>query len=271
MSTGTRHRHPIHLAAGAASILMVAVAACGDDGGPSTSAVDEGEQSTTTEAAEPVIDPGDGGNYDPAIDPAAFVDVIDNPYLPYAPGASWIYEGTEDGETERIEVTVTPERKQIMGISATVVRDTVTVDGELVEDTYDWFAQDRDGNVWYLGEDSTEFENGEAVSKAGSWEAGVDGALPGIVMQADPQVGQAYRQEYYPGEAEDLARVSRLGATESVPFRDFDQLLVIEEWNPLEPDVVEEKYFAPDVGLVLEVKTRGGEGRVELIDHNPGG
>jgi hypothetical protein len=268
MSVGRRVALPIHLAAAAASISLVALPACGDDDS-STSTGGQGESSTTTEA--PVIDPGDGGNYHPDIDPTAFVDVIDNPYLPYAPGGSWTYEGTEDGETERVEVSVTPERKEIMGISATVVRDTVSVDGEVVEDTYDWFAQDRDGNVWYLGEDSTEFEDGKAVSKEGSWEAGVDGALPGIVMQAHPEVGQAYRQEYYVGEAEDVAEVLRLDATESVPFGDFDQLVVIEEWNPLEPEVVEEKYFAPGVGLVLEVKTRGGEGRVELLDHTPGG
>ena len=194
MSAGKRMTVPIQLAVAAAAISLVALAACGDDDG-STSAAGGGESSTTTEA--PVIDPGDGGNYQPNVDPNNFVDVIDNPYLPYPVGASWTYEGTEDGETESVEVTVTPQRKEIMGISATVVRDTVTTaDGEVVEDTYDWFAQDRDGNVWYLGEDSTEFEDGKAVSTSGSWEAGVDGALPGIVMQAHPEVGQAYRQEY---------------------------------------------------------------------------
>jgi hypothetical protein len=260
MSVGRRTTLPIGVAVAAAAISLVALPACGDD---STSTAGGGASSTTAQAA--VIDPGDGGNYQPEIDPKNFVDVIDNPYLPYPVGASWTYEGTEDGETETVTVTVTPERKEIMGISATVVRDTVTTgDGEVVEDTYDWFAQDRDGNVWYLGEDSTEFENGKAVGTSGSWEAGADGALPGIVMQADPEVGQAYRQEYYVGEAEDLAEVDRLDATESVPFGDFDQLVVIKEWNPLEPDVVEEKYFAPHVGLVLEVKTEGGDGRSEL-------
>jgi hypothetical protein len=158
-----------------------------------------------------------------------------------------------------------------MGISAVVVRDTVTMEGELVEDTYDWFAQDRDGNVWYLGEETAEYEDGEVVSTEGSWEAGVDGALPGIVMPAQPAVGDAYRQEFYAGEAEDLAEVVRLGASETVPFGDVDDLVVIEEWNPLEPEAVEEKYFAPGVGLVLEVKTAGGEGRVELLEHTPGG
>jgi hypothetical protein len=268
MSVGKRATLPIQVAAAAAAMSLVALTACGDDDSTSTAG---GGESTTT-AAEPVIDPGDGGNYQPEIDPNNFVDVVDNPYLPFLVGSSWTYEGTEDGETENVEVTVTPERKEIMGISATVVRDTVTTgDGEVVEDTYDWYAQDRDGNVWYLGEDSTEFENGKAVGTSGSWEAGVDGALPGIVMQAQPEAGQAYRQEYYVGEAEDLAEVQRVDATESVPFGDFDQLVVIKEWNPLEPDVVEEKYFASTVGLVLEVKTEGGDGRSELIEYTPAG
>jgi hypothetical protein len=267
MAVGKRATLPIRLAVAAVAGSLVALPACGDDDSTSTAGGDE--SSTTTQA--PVIDPGDGGNYQPTIDPNNFVDVIDNPYLPYPVGASWTYQGTEDGETESVKVTVTPERKEIMGISATVVRDTVTTgDDEVVEDTYDWFAQDRDGNVWYLGEDSTEFENGKAVGTSGSWEAGVDGALPGIVMQAHPEVGQAYRQEYYVGEAEDLAEVDQLDATESVPFGDFDQLVVIKEWNPLEPDVVEEKYFAQDVGLVLEIKIEGGDGRTELIDYTPG-
>ena len=120
MSVGKRATLPVQLAAAAAAISLVALPACGDDG--STSAAGGGESSTTTEA--PVIDPGDGGNYQPEIDPNDFVDVIDNPYLPYPIGASWTYEGTEDGETENVEVTVTPQRKEIMGISATVVRDT---------------------------------------------------------------------------------------------------------------------------------------------------
>ena len=267
MSVGSRATLPLRVAAAAAAMSLVALTACGDDDSTSTA----GGGASTTTAGTPVIDPGDGGNYRPQIDPNNFVDVIDNPYLPYPVGAAWTYEGTEDGETENVTVTVTPERKEIMGISATVVRDTVTdADGEVVEDTYDWFAQDRDGNVWYLGEDSTEFDNGKPASTSGSWEAGVDGALPGIVMQAQPEVGQAYRQEYYLGEAEDLAEVKSVDATESVPFGDFDTLLVIKEWNPLEPDVVEEKYYAPAVGLVLEVKTEGGSGRSELIEFTPG-
>ena len=220
--------------------------------------------------AEPVIDPGDGGEYTVDIDPADFVETIDHPYLPLLPGARWVYEGVEDGETERVEVEVTDERRDVMGISAVVVRDVVYEDGELVEDTYDWFAQDVDGNVWYLGEDSREFEDGEMVGTEGSWEAGVDGALPGIVMLADPEVGEAYRQEYLEGEAEDMAQVHAAGTSETVPAGTFDGLLVVREWNPLEPDVIEDKHHAPGVGVVLEVKVEGGDGRVELLEFTPG-
>jgi hypothetical protein len=217
---------------------------------------------------EAVIDPGDGGNYEVTLEPANFVERIDHPFLPFTPGSRWVYE-SDDG-SERIEVEVLAETREILGISATIVRDTVTEDGEVVEDTYDWYAQDAAGNVWYLGEDSTEFEDGEAVSTAGSWEAGVDGALPGIVMLAEPTVGQAYRQEFYAGEAEDLAEVMATDAEESVAFGASGELLRIQEWTPLEPDVVEDKYYARGVGVVLEVVVEGGEGRVGLVSYEPG-
>ena len=258
-----RVARPIALALGLA-VGVASVAACGDDDTPTADGDAPAEG-----PAEPVIDPGDGGDYHPEIDPADFVAAIDNPYLPLVPGSRWVYEGTDDGETERIEVEVTNDHRQVMGVSTTVVRDTVYVDGELAEDTFDWYAQDRDGNVWYMGEDTKEYENGEVSSTEGSWEAGVDGALPGIIMQAQPAVGDAYRQEYYAGDAEDLAEITALDASESVPFGDFDDLLVIQEWNPLEPEVTEDKYFAPGVGTVLEVKTAGGEGRIELIEFTP--
>ncbi len=209
---------------------------------------------------EAVIDPGDGGQYAPAIEAANFVDIVDNPYFPLAAGSRWIYDGTSEGEAERVEVVVTGERRTILGISATIVRDTVTIAGEVVEDTYDWYAQDRDGNVWYLGEAVQDFENGQVISTAGSWEAGVDGAYPGIVMKADPKVGDSYRQEYYVGEAEDLAEVLEVGA---------DRVLT-QEWNPLEPEVVEEKAYERGVGLVGEEKVRGGKGAVTLTSFTSG-
>jgi hypothetical protein len=139
-----------------------------------------------------------------------------------------------------------------------------------VEDTYDWYAQDGEGNVWYLGEETAEYENGELVSTAGAWEGGVDGALPGLIMEAAPRVGDVYRQEFYPGEAEDLAEVVRSGVREDVDYGSFGDLIVIKEWNPLQAEVVEEKYYATGVGLVLETTIEGGSERIELVSHTPG-
>lgn len=249
----------------AALAVGLATAACGD------SSDGDAAPPASPPAPAPVIDPGDGGRYSPEVDPADFGGPIDNPYLPLLPGARWVYEGTSDGEVERIEVVVTDQRRRVMGIDAVVVRDTVTVGGDVVEDTDDWFAQDAAGNVWYLGEASTEYEDGEPVSTEGSWEAGVGGALPGIVMPAEPAVGQAYRQEYDEGDAEDLAEVLAVDGHATVAGDTYRELLVTREWNPLEPATVEEKSYAAGVGLVLEVVTAGGEGRVELVEFTPGG
>ena len=205
--------------------------------------------------------------YTPLIDPANFTasTVIDNPYLPYVPGTSFIYEGREDDEIERIEVTVTSDIRRVMGIDTLVVHDVVSIDGEVIEDTFDWFAQDNDGNVWYMGEDSKEFEDGKMVSTEGSWEAGVSGALPGIVMLANPLAGVSYRQEFFAGEAEDMAQVRRLGETVAVPLGTYDNVLVVKEWNPLEPGVVEDKYYAPGIGVIREQAVKGGSEVVELL------
>jgi hypothetical protein len=225
---------------------------------------------TGTTEPEPVIDAGDAGDYAPSVDPAEFVDVIDNPYLPYAVGSRWVYEGVSDGEPERIEVEVLGETREVLGVDATVVRDTVFVDDEMVEDTFDWFAQDRKGNVWYFGEDTREFEDGVAVNAEGAWEAGIDGALPGIVMPAEPSVGDAFRQEYYPGEAEDMGEILDVGVARSTAFGAFDDVVVMEHWTPLEPEVIEEKWFASGVGMIHEATTAGGEGSAELVEFTPG-
>ncbi|RJQ46975.1 MAG: hypothetical protein C4534_01940 [Gaiellales bacterium] len=223
------------------------------------------------EAADTRGDVGAGEEpYSVEIDPADFVAGVDNPYLPYRPGTTWIYEGETDEGTERIEVTVTGETREVMGVTCVVVRDQVRIDGELVEDTLDWFAQDRDGNVWYFGEDSKELENGEVVSAAGSWEAGVDGALPGIVMQADPVIGETYHQEYYRGEAEDMAKVLSLDETVELALGAYTGCLQTEEWTPLEPGIAEHKFYARGVGVILEEKVKGGEGRIELIEFREG-
>jgi hypothetical protein len=253
--------------AAAAAIGVLLAAGCG---GSSTSTAGADGSPEASASATPVIDPGDGGEYQPKLDPANFVDVVDNPYLPFEPDMAWMYEGESDGESERIEVVVTGERRDIQGISATVVRDTVHVGGELVEDTYDWFAQDADGNVWYLGEDSTSYEPDGTTSKAGSWEYGVDGALPGIVMLADPAVGDTYRQEYYQGEAEDLGEVIRVGDTKQIGIGEYTDVVVTEDWNPLDPETIENKYYAPGVGKIFSEHVRGDPETVELVEFTPG-
>jgi hypothetical protein len=204
--------------------------------------------------------------YAPVIDPANFVEGINHPYFSLTPGTTYIYESTTEDGLERTEVSVLPDTKQILGVSCTVVRDTVWLDGELVEDTFDWYAQDKDGNVWYMGEDTKEYEDGVAVSTAGAWEAGVDGAQPGIIMEANPQIGDVYRQEYYAGEAEDMAEILNLSDSASVPYGVFDNVLVTKEWTPLEPDVAEQKYYAQGIGMVFSEVVEGGTGRMELVD-----
>jgi hypothetical protein len=176
-----------------------------------------------------------------------------------------IFEGATDEGSERVETYVTHDTKRILGVNCVVVRDRVLADGELVEETLDWYAQDRSGNVWYFGEDSREYDEGALVGTKGSWEAGVDGAVGGIIMPAHPQAGDSYQQEYYAGEAEDMAKVVSLTESAAVPFGSFDNLLKTEEWTPLEPGIVEQKYYASGVGLVLEVMVQGGSGRVELV------
>jgi hypothetical protein len=243
------------------AVALVA-SACGGDGVAPSPA-------TTPPTSPPVRNPAaavEGEPYAPAIDPADFVATIDNPYLPLTPGTVLIYEGVSEGEREVDVVRVTHLTKEILGVTATVVRDEVFVGGELAELTFDWYAQDVHGNVWYLGEDSKEYENGEVVSTAGSWEAGVDGAQPGILMLGAPQIGDLYRQEYYAGEAEDMARVVALDGAVTVPYGAFDAVLVTEDSTPLEPKLLERKYYAPGIGVVLERLIEGGHEVLRLVE-----
>lgn len=253
------------LLTGLALALAAIGTACGNDN-------DNTARTTTSDAViPPVIDPGDGGDYRPKLDPADFVSVIDNPYMPLTPGSRWVYEGDSDGEREDIEVVVTNRTRVIEGITAVVVRDTVHVAGLLVEDTYDWFAQDREGNVWYLGEDSSDFdEDGKLVSKDGSWEYGKKGALPGIVMPADPQPGDAYRQEYLVGEAEDMGEVLRIESEHEIDLGTYQNVVVTEDWTPLEPEVVENKWYAPGVGKIFGTHESGPPGTIVLVAFTPG-
>jgi len=206
------------------------------------------------------------GEYSPVINPADFVDNIDNPYFPLVPGTTFFYEGESEDETIRTEVFVTSETRVVMGVNTTVIRDRVWEDDELVEETFDWYAQDKNGNVWYFGEESKDFEDGKLVSTEGSWEAGVNGAKPGILIEGKPQVGDIYRQEYLMGEAEDMAEVLALNESVSVEYGLFENCLKTKEWNPLEPGSEENKYYATGIGLLLEMETKGGSERLELVD-----
>lgn len=202
-----------------------------------------------------------------SLDPAEFTTEIDNPYWPMEPGTRWTYIELDPGGDElTVEVTVTTATKVIAnGIEARVVRDTVSNGGEIVEDTFDWYAQDAAGSIWYLGEDTAEFEGGEIVSRDGSFEAGVDGALPGIAVPADPRPGMSYRQEYFAGEAEDNGAVLSVEELVGVPYGRFDGALLTRDTNALEPDVAELKLYAPGVGPVLTLDISGGSGREELV------
>jgi len=230
---------------------------------------------TVASGCAPVAAPGSGGP--PALpsgdepvylDPSGFSTVIDHPYWPMEPGTRWMYRETVPGEPDLVvEVIVTTAERLIAnGVTARVVRDTVRQGDEIVEDTLDWYAQDSDGTIWYLGEDTAEFEDGEIVSREGSFEAGVDGALPGIALPADPAAGMAYRQEYYAGHAEDNGEVLSTSLLVEVPAGLFRDALLTLDTITIEPDVAELKMYAPGVGPVLALGVSGGPGgREELI------
>ena len=200
------------------------------------------------------------------INPLDFVPKITNKFLTLTPGKRFIYKGKVKEGVETVEVYVTHDTKKVMGVTTTVVWDRVWLNDELIEDTKDWFSQDKYGNVWYFGEESKEIVNGNVVSREGSWEAGVDGALPGIVMKANPKAGDVYRQEYYKNEAEDIVEVLGIGAKVKVPYGTFDGCLQTKDWTPLEKNSDEHKYYCPDVGnVVLEVGLKDNE-KVYLIE-----
>ena len=201
------------------------------------------------------------------MDPALFVAEITHPYWPMPVGATWTYNEVDAAGTEqRVVVEVTDQTRVIQGITATVVHDQVTEDGELVEDTFDWYAQDAQGNLWYLGEDTKEYEGGVVMSTAGSWEHGVDGALAGIILPASPAPGVAYRQEYYAGEAEDNGQILSVSEFVSVEFGSFEDVVMTRDTTPLEPDILEYKFYAPAVGLVMALSVSPDFAREELTE-----
>ena len=209
-----------------------------------------------------------------SVDPADFTTRIDNPWWPMTPGSRWVYRETApDGTAQRVVVTVTTRTRRIAnGVRARVVHDAVTEEGKPVEITDDWYAQDRCGNVWYFGEDTKEYENGKVVSTEGSFEAGVDGAQAGVIVPAQPRPGMRYRQEYYAGHAEDRGEVFSLTERAEVPFGYFRQgrVLMTRDLNPLEPRILEYKFYARGVGPVLAIGVSGGSDREELVRYERG-
>ena len=204
--------------------------------------------------------------YDPQINPADFISGVNNKYFSLIPGRTLIYEAKTDEGTERIEVTTLNETRTVMGVECMIVWDRVFLNDELMEDTLDWFAQDKEGNVWYFGEDSKEIKDGQVISRAGSWESGIDKAKPGIIMSANPEIGVQYRQEYYKGQAEDMGEVIAIDEKVEVPYGSFEHCLKTRDWTPLEKNTDEYKYYSSEIGaVVLELGVYSKE-RVELVD-----
>jgi hypothetical protein len=205
-----------------------------------------------------------------ATDPG-FSARVDNPWFPLKPGTRYVYRGIKDGEPSRDVVTVTHRTKTIQGAKCVVVEDRLYVRGRLHERTTDWYSQDRKGNVWYFGEATAELDRkGHVTSTEGTWQAGRDGAKAGIYMPAQPRVGQSGRQEYYRGHAEDHFQVVSLRAKASAPYITTKKALLTKEWTPLEPGVIDHKYYVRGIGTVLERTVKGGTERNALVSVTKG-
>jgi hypothetical protein len=196
----------------------------------------------------------------------SFRAVVDNPWFPLKPGTVLVYEGVKDGKPGRDVMAVTHRTKVIAGARCVVVHDRLYLRGRLAERTSDFYAQDRRGNVWYFGEATAELDvHGRVTSREGSWRAGLDGARAGIFMPAHPRVGQRFAQEHYPGHAEDRFAVVSLDARLTVPYGSFTHLLRTKEWTPLEPGVLDAKFYARGIGQVVEQTLRGGDEHFALV------
>ncbi len=245
-------------------ILVVAgillVAGCGSSTSSST-ASPTGSPSTMPPSSAPAsASPGmiTAAPGWPAVSASDFVSTIDNPWFPLKTGTKWVSKGIKDGKPTVDRFTVTGQTKVIQGVTCSVIRDALTQKGKVVEGTWDWYAQDKQGNVWYFGEDTKDYNAaGQVTTTAGTWQTGVNGAAPGIFMPADPQVGQGGYQEYLQGQALDKYKVISLTASINVPYGSFTSCLETQESTALEPSVLDHKYYVKGIGQVAEESVKG--------------
>ena len=203
--------------------------------------------------------------------PLRFSARVTNPWYPLLPGSVYLYRGVKDGEPSREVMTVTHRTRTIDGAPCVVVSDLLYLRGHLEERTTDYYTQDSKGRVWYFGEKTAELDRqGHVKNTSGSWLAGVHGAKPGIFMFTNPTPRQSARQEYYKGEAEDHFQVLRLDASVKVPFITTRHAPLTKEWTPLEPGVIDHKYYAQGIGTVLERTAKGPLERNELVSFRRG-
>jgi len=204
--------------------------------------------------------------YSPQINPAEFSTNISNPYLVLPIGKKFVYEGKVEEGKERNEIVIKKETREILGVTTLIYHDKVYLNGELIEDTEDYLAQDKDGNIWYFGEEVDNYKRGKLKDHSGSWIAGIDGAKPGILIKAKHVVGDTYRQEYYKGEAEDTTEVIAVDQTVTVPYGTFGECVKMYDSTPLDQTSREYKYYCPGVGgLVMVENIETGE-KAELIE-----
>ena len=256
--TRTRSR-PALAVAGAAALLAAAVG-----GGVQAAALPASQGSQAIES-------GAGPGWPQTLHPTDFVARVDNPWFPLEPGSRWRYRAVDEDGHFTDEMHVTHRTKTILGVQTTVVHDVVLRHGTPREVTSDWYAQDRDGNVWYFGENTRELDRrGHVTSREGSFKAGRHGARPGVLFPGHPRVGQKARQEYYKGHAEDAFKVLDVDARVSTPDVSTHHAVRTKEWSPLEPGVVDNKYYVRGVGDVKEVTVKGPKERVHLVSFHRG-
>jgi hypothetical protein len=245
--------------AGATALAAAALGGAGQVGAAPTS---QGSQT---------IKSGAGPGWPRILHPSDFVARVDNPWFPLKPGSRWHYRGVEGHAHFTDNMHVTHRTKKILGVGATVVHDVVLKHRKPREVTNDWYAQDRHGNVWYFGENTKELDrHGHVTSREGSFKAGRDGARPGVLFPGDPRVGQKARQEYYKGHAEDHFKVLDLNARVSTPYVSTRHAVRTKEWSPLEPNVVDNKYYVRGVGDVKEITVKGPTERLHLVSFHRG-